>query len=118
MGGKEQRRERRIKVEYLPDEYRCFSILLSHGKEIEVQTLDASMNGFGFLADLDTSNFVVSTHLVLYPLGNEHPVYGIIVHAQAAENKTRVGVQLQPMGGYRRYTEEMQKILEKFPEAQ
>lgn len=118
MSSAEQRKEKRIKIDQLPEKYRHFSVLLSQGTTIQVETKDASLNGFGFLANLNESNFIVSTRLVLYPLGDEHPVYGKIVYAMEIDGKTRVGVQLQPLGGYQKYAEEIQKILDALAEAQ
>jgi hypothetical protein len=107
MEGSEKRREPRVKAEALPARYREFSILLSHGQEAVVRTSDASLSGFGFYSDLPCEHFVVGTRLVLYPLGDEHPLFGIIVHCQATERGSRVGVHLQALGGYHTYAEQM-----------
>ena len=113
MSGAEKRNEIRISADRLPEEYHSFSILLPHGMEVIVHTSDASLNGFGFYSELDQNEFIVGCRLVLYPLGNEHPVYGIIVHSSATNKGTRVGVQLQKLGGYKNYTTAIQEIIAK-----
>ncbi|MDA3955807.1 PilZ domain-containing protein [Oceanispirochaeta sp.] len=113
MGTIESRKEKRIPVNELPEKYTGFSILLPHGVESMVYTIDASLNGFGFNSDSPLDDFIVGSRLVLYPNGTESPVYGKIVFSCKTDKGTRVGVQLQPYGGYEVYNKEIQEILAK-----
>ena len=101
MDAVELRKEKRISVNDLPEKYSSFSVLLPHGVETKVYTTDARLNGFGFNSDLPIQDFVIGFRLVLYPFGNDHPVYGNIVHVSSTEKGTRVGVQLLQLGGYK-----------------
>ena len=103
MDGKEQRKEPRVPADQLPGEYRRFSILLGHGLETPVETTDASLSGFGFVSALPIRNFVLGSRLVLFPLGDSHPVYGVVRFAIELGSGTRVGVALQDIGGYGQY---------------
>jgi len=113
MGGIEQRKEKRYSVDELPKEYSEFSILLGHGSSATVKTIDASLNGFGFKAELQTDSFVLGSKIVLFPLGQEHPVYGIVVYSREFENGTKVGVLLQHLGGYAKYTNIIHEVAAK-----
>ena len=113
MGTVESRKEKRISINELPLQYASFSILLPHGIESTVYTIDASFNGFGFISELPTEEFIVGHRLVLYPIGNEHPVYGNIVFCSKVDKGSRVGVQLLPLGGYNLYKIELQEIINK-----
>lgn len=106
------RKEYRIPANELPPEYTSFTILLGHECETEVQTADLSLGGFGFITDHVIDDFVQGSRLVLYPLGRDQPLYGIVVHAATTDRGTRVGIQLQEIGGYREYRTAIQKILE------
>ncbi len=112
MNTQDLRKEYRIPANKLPEEYTRFTILLGGGTELEVETTDLSLGGFGFLADLSPENFVSGSRLVLYPLGKDSPVYGVVVHAALTDRGTRVGVLLQDLGGYRAYRAKIQIILE------
>lgn len=111
MGTIESRKEKRISINELPLKYVSFSVLLPHGIESIVYTIDASKNGFGFISELATEEFIVGHRLVLYPIGNEHPLYGNIVFSSKVEKGSRVGVQLLPLGGYDLYKSELQEII-------
>jgi len=111
MAGAEQRTERRIAVSELPEEYRQFGALLRLTTEVAVTTTDVSLNGFGFVAELPSENFIVGSRLVLYPLGKNIPVFGVVVHSAAISTGTRVGVRLQHLGGYDAYTAVISKLL-------
>lgn len=110
MISKDLRKEYRIPSNKLPKEYIRFTILLGQGNELEVETTDLSLGGFGFLAGLSLENFVPGSRLVLYPLGHDSPVYGVVVHAASTERGTRVGVLLNDLGGYRTYRAKIQEI--------
>lgn len=111
MNIKELRKEYRIPAKLLPEQYTRFTILLGHETETEVQITDLSLGGFGFVTDLPPENFVSTSRLVLYPLGREQPVYGIVIHAAPTAHGTRVGVKLQELGGFTEYRTAIQKIL-------
>lgn len=111
MNEKDLRKEYRIPAADLPAEYTRFTILLGGEHTTEVQTTDLSLNGFGFLTRLSSENFVPGSRLVLYPLGEDRPVYGIVVHAAATDRGSRIGVKLQELGGYAEYSRAVQKIL-------
>ncbi len=111
MNEKDLRKEYRIPAAELPAEYTRFTILLGDEDMAEVQTTDLSLNGFGFLTRLPPETFIAGSRLVLYPLGEDRPVYGIVVHAAATDRGTRIGVKLQELGGYAEYSRTIQKIL-------
>ncbi len=111
MCEKELRKEYRIPAENLPGQYTRFTILLGQEGETEVQTTDLSLNGFGFLSALPEEAFIPGSRLVLYPLGKEQPLYGVVVHSSQNGRGTRVGIKLQPLGGYSDYSKAIQKIL-------
>lgn len=111
MNDRELRKEYRIPAEKLPGQYTRFTILLGQEEETEVQATDLSLNGFGFITALPEESFIQGSRLVLYPLGKERPVYGIVVHAAKSDRGTRVGIKLQELGGYHDYTRAVQKIL-------
>ena len=113
MNSKELRKEIRISVRDIPEEYSAFTILLPHGTESRVNTSDISLNGFGFTSALSPEEFIVGQRLVLYPLGNEHPVYGNIVHTMMTPAGTRVGVSLLHLGGYTKYKAMVSSLLNK-----
>ena len=103
MSSADQRKEIRFSFDLLPPEYLSFTILLSHGQTATVTTIDASRYGFGFTVDLSSDNFIVGSKIVLYPLGEDSPVYGVIVYSHSVLNSTRVGVMLQHLGGYDKF---------------
>lgn len=105
MAGIDKRKEPRIPVALLPPEYAEFTILLPHGQEATVRTLDASQHGFGFTSTLPPDNFIIGTRLVLYPLGTELPVFGTIRFSACVDGVCRVGLELTHAGGYCAYCE-------------
>jgi|GEM_PF-1368259 len=111
MNTQDLRKEHRIPANELPPEYTRFTILLGHEHETEVQTADLSLGGFGFITDRMIDDFIQGSRLVLYPLGRDQSLYGIVVHATTTDKGTRVGVQLQELGGYQEYRTAIQKIL-------
>lgn len=112
MNDRELRKEYRIPAHNLPEQYTRFTILLGQEDETEVQTTDLSLNGFGFLSVLPEEAFIPGSRLVLYPLGKEQPLYGIVVHSARNDRGTRVGIKLQTLGGYNDYVQAIQKILD------
>ena len=112
MNTQDLRKEYRIPANELLPEYTRFTILLGHEHEAEVQTADLSLGGFGFITDRTLDDFIQGSRLVLYPLGRDQPLYGIVVHAASIDKGTRVGVQLQELGGYQEYRTAIQKILQ------
>lgn len=112
MNDRELRKEYRIPADKLPGQYTRFTVLLGQEHETEVQTTDLSLNGFGFLTDLPEDSFIPGSRLVLYPLGKDQPVYGVVVHAARNDRGTRVGIKLQTLGGYHDYAHAIQKILD------
>jgi hypothetical protein len=112
MNYTELRKEPRINVSLLPEKYKEFEVLLAHGVTSIVKTADVSSSGFGFYSDLPTNEFIPGQKIVLYPVGETHPVYGTIMHTEIVANQTRVGVLLGKFGGYEKYKEVIDELLE------
>ena len=111
MNEKDLRKEFRIPAKDLPEQYSSFTILLAQGLNAEVTTTDLSLGGFGFFTNIATDSFIPGSRLVLYPLGEATPLYGIVVHAAKTVRGSRVGVKLQELGGYRDYRNAIQNII-------
>jgi hypothetical protein len=109
---KEKRSERRLKATQLPEELRGF-IVISGKHEIKAQTTDASLNGFGFITIAPADAFITGTHIILYPKGREHALFGTVVHSSPlGKEYLRVGVQLRHSVSSEKYCEIINRLLD------
>jgi hypothetical protein len=72
---------------------------------------DASLSGFGFIVKRPVEFFVIGTNLAIYPLDENHNIYGKITFAKAiSDDFTRIGVELKPVGSqFEKYQIELKK---------
>jgi hypothetical protein len=110
----ELRKEERYKAELLPEYLREVTVLMN-SDFLQCKVTDASLNGFGFIAKRPEQHFIVGTNLALYPLDENHHIYGKITFAKAInEEFTRIGVELKPVGTeFEKYQVELKRIIYK-----
>ena len=107
------RREKRISAKNLPNELGEFYMTPAESGTEKIKAVDASYGGFGFTTKIDPVDFPDGSHLKLYPFGVKQPIKARVIYKTKIGKVTRVGVQLMPSEGYRRYLEKMKTVYDK-----
>lgn len=104
MDVKNKRKEKRIKVELLPNSMKQYIIHLNPENEIIANIVDASMSGLGIIAPVDFTNFIVGSSIAIYPIGKDFALYGKIAHVSSINAlNTRVGIALRETRALEKY---------------
>lgn len=109
---KNLRDEIRYDAKLLPDTMRRYIIHLNPEQELEIEVVNISLNGLGFIANIPSENFTIDEPIILCPIEKTFTIYGKIVFVKMITPAvSRVGIKLRSTRALIKYQSMLKNII-------